>query len=112
MSLATEDSTRREAANMTSDEIRKAIEEIDRSPRWRGVEFDDVRVRHKMATRRRVLVEILNERESPVNTAEKVFEELRTVVRKYHELTDAIDDELAGIAEAIAHSNGLKKEGK
>ncbi len=62
MSISTQASAELEAESLTNAQIAERLREIDDSPTWRGNEWDDVRVRHTVATRRSVLARVLAER--------------------------------------------------
>lgn len=55
---------RMDAEGKTIAELREMIARAEAAPEWRGVEFDDARVRHKARTRLETLREVLAEREA------------------------------------------------
>jgi hypothetical protein len=62
MLLSTEYHAAEEAKTYSDAELEEAIETLENAPTWRGVDFDDARVRHKRAARLRVYREALAER--------------------------------------------------
>lgn len=58
MSLAAADDARLWAEGKSREEITAEADRLEAAPEWRGVEFDDHRMRHKRQTRVRTLREI------------------------------------------------------
>lgn len=47
------------AVNKTPEQIRARVLELEAMPRWKGVEFDDIRVNHMTRTEIDTLLDIL-----------------------------------------------------